>query len=244
MRLRSDDGMPVYRLPPQPVFPSASEAEPSGLLAIGGDLSPERLLAAYASGIFPWYSEGEPLLWFSPEPRTVLRTNELRPDRGMRRTLGKTEFTLRLDTCFETVMRRCAEQPRGGAAGTWITRDMIRAYCLLHELGFAHSAEAWEGDELVGGVYGVSMGAYFAGESMFHTRSGASLAALTALVTQLHAWGIVLFDCQTPSAHVARLGATAWPRRQFLRELSRLVRKPTRRGRWRFDDTLTARAKK
>jgi len=232
--------MPVYRLPPQPVFPPASDAEPNGLLAVGGDLSPERLLAAYCQGIFPWYAEGEPLLWFSPEPRTVILTDELRPDRGMRRTLRRANFTLRLDSDFERVIRSCAEQRRADAAGTWITRDMIRAYCDLHELGFAHSAEAWEGDELVGGVYGVSVGAYFAGESMFHRRSGASIAALVALLLQLRAWRIELFDCQMHSAHVARLGAQAWPRRRFLRELRRAARHPTRRGVWTFDAALAS----
>ena len=230
--------MPVYRLPSEPLFPPASEAEPSGLLAVGGDLSPERLLAAYSEGIFPWYSEGEPLLWFSPDPRMVLLTDRLRPDRGMRRTLKKADFDLRLDGDFELVMKACAEQPRPGAPGTWITRDMVRAYCRLHELGFAHSAEAWRDDELVGGVYGVSVGGYFAGESMFHRRSGASIAALVALLLQLRAWGVTLFDCQTYSAHVARLGARPWPRRRFIHELRRAWHRPTRRGRWGFDESF------
>ena len=231
--------MPVYRLPAEPLFPPASDAEPSGLLAVGGDLSTERLLAAYGEGIFPWYSEGEPLLWFSPDPRMVLLTDRLRPDRGMRRTLKKVDFELRLDGDFERVMRACAEQPRPGAQGTWITRDMIRGYCRLHELGFAHSAEAWDDGELVGGVYGVSVGAYFAGESMFHRRSGASIAALVALLLQLSAWGVTLFDCQTHSEHVARLGAEPWPRRRFIQALRRAWHEPTRRGRWSFDTTFT-----
>jgi leucyl/phenylalanyl-tRNA--protein transferase len=230
--------MPVYRLPSQPIFPPASEAEPSGLLAVGGDLSSERLLAAYREGIFPWYSEGEPLLWFSPDPRTVLLTEQLRPDRGMRRTLRKADFTLRLDGDFERVMRACAEQPRSGGPGTWITREMIRAYCGLHELGLAHSAEAWQNGELVGGIYGVNVGAYFAGESMFHRRSGASIAALVALLLQLQVWGVTLFDCQTYSAHVERLGARPWPRARFIQELRRAWQKPTRRGTWSFDATF------
>ena len=230
--------MPVYRLGRDPVFPLPSEAEPSGLLAVGGDLSPERLLAAYASGIFPWYSEGEPILWFSPDPRMVLHTDGLRPDRGMRRTLRNADFTLRMDTAFERVMRACAVAPRPGAEGTWITNDMLEAYCRLHELGFAHSVEAWVGDELAGGVYGVSIGALFAGESMFHVRTGASLAALVALLLQLRAWGVRLFDCQTHSAHAERLGASLVRRRAYLADLRRALEQPTRRGRWTFDENI------
>jgi leucyl/phenylalanyl-tRNA--protein transferase len=230
--------MPVYRLGRDPVFPLPSEAEASGLLAVGGDLSSERLLAAYASGIFPWYSEGEPILWFSPDPRMVLHTDALRPDRGMRRTLRKADFTLRMDTAFERVIRSCAAQPRDGAVGTWITRDMLAAYCRLHELGFAHSVEAWAGNELVGGLYGVSIGALFAGESMFHVVSGASLAALVALVLQLRAWDIRLFDCQTHSAHAERLGASLVRRRAYLADLRLALARPTRRGRWSFDENV------
>jgi leucyl/phenylalanyl-tRNA---protein transferase len=230
--------MPVYRLPDDLIFPPASEAEPSGLLAVGGDLSPERLLLAYSRGIFPWYSEGEPLLWFSPDPRTVVLPSRVQPDRGMRRTLGKATVTCTLDRAFDRVIRACAEQPRSGASGTWITDDMIEAYCRLHELGFAHSVEAWDEDTLVGGVYGVCIGTYFAGESMFHRRTGASIAALLSLLVQLRAWGITLFDCQTHSPHVARLGAESWPRRRFLHALHRAWGAPTRLGPWTFDKSL------
>ena len=230
--------MPIYRLGDEPIFPPASHAETGGLLAVGGDLSPERLLGAYSRGIFPWYSEGEPILWFSPDPRMVLETDQLRVDRGMRRNLRGTSFDLRLDTAFDRVVRACA-RARRREAGTWITSDMIDAYGHLHELGFAHSAEAWEGDELVGGVYGVGLGDYFAGESMFHLRMGASLAALIALVMQLHAWGVRLFDCQTYSAHAARFGAAQWPRRVFLGRLRSAIEAPTRRGKWRFDKNLS-----
>jgi leucyl/phenylalanyl-tRNA--protein transferase len=233
--------VPVYRLRREPVFPPPAHAEPGGLLAVGGDLSPERLLTAYSLGIFPWYAEGEPILWFSPDPRIVLPTDALAPDRGMRRNLRKVDeadFTLRMDSDFEAVIRACASAPRPGLPGTWITSEMIAAYCRLHELGFAHSVEAWSGGELVGGVYGVGIGAYFAGESMFHRRTGASLVALVALVLQLRAWGVVMFDCQTASPHVARLGAQTWTRRRFLRALERAVAAPTRRGRWTFDADL------
>jgi leucyl/phenylalanyl-tRNA--protein transferase len=230
--------VPVYRLREEPVFPPPAHAEPSGLLAVGGDLSPERLLTAYCRGIFPWFGEGEPILWFSPDPRAVIPTADLRPDRGMRRSLEKADFTLRMDSAFEDVIRACAEAPRPGLPGTWITGEMIDAYCRLHELGFAHSVEAYSDGELVGGVYGVGIGAYFAGESMFHRRTGASLSALVALVLQLRAWGVSLFDCQTPSPHVGRLGAQAWPRRRFLHALEHAVAAPTRRGLWTFDADL------
>jgi len=236
--------VPVYRLREEPVFPPPSEAEPSGLLAVGGDLSPLRLLVAYSRGIFPWYGEGEPILWFSPDPRMVLRPGALAPDRGMRRTLARHDFELRMDECFADVIRACAEAPRAGAAGTWITADMNAAYCALHELGFAHSVEAWQGGELVGGVYGVALGGYFAAESVFHRRSGASIAALVALVMQLGAWGFELFDCQTYSHHAERLGAGNWPRSRFLDELRAALTHPTRRGRWSFDRDLVARAQR
>jgi len=227
--------MPVYRLASHPAFPPPSHAEPSGLLAVEGDLSPERLLAAYRNGIFPWYNEGEPILWFSPDPRMVLRADELRVPRGVRRNVSAHAFELRLDTAFEAVVVACAESPRHGQDGTWITAEMIAAYVRLHELGYAHSSEAWLDGELVGGAYGVSLGATFSGESMFHRTTGASLAALIGLVSQLERWGITLVDCQTYTPHFARLGATEWPRDVFLAELARALAKPTRRGVWRFD---------
>jgi leucyl/phenylalanyl-tRNA--protein transferase len=230
--------MPVYRLCDEPIFPPAADAEPSGLLAVGGDLSPVRLLVAYASGIFPWYSDGEPILWFSPDPRMVLEPEGLRPDRGMRRNLEGVDFELRMDSDFERVIRACAGARRPDAAGTWITPEMIRAYCELHDLGFAHSVEAWQDGELVGGVYGVALGTYFSGESMFHARAGASIAALVALVVQLRVWGFRIFDCQTYSRHVERLGARPWLRRRFLDALSVAVAEPTRRGRWSFDPRI------
>jgi leucyl/phenylalanyl-tRNA--protein transferase len=230
--------MAVYRLREEPVFPPACEAEPNGLLAVGGDLTPVRLLVAYSRGIFPWYSEGDPILWFSPDPRMILVPEELRPDRGMRRNLDKAEFELRLDFDFERVIHACAKAPRAGADGTWITTNMMKAYCRLHELGFAHSVEAWDGQELVGGAYGVAIGSYFAGESMFYRRTGASVAALVGLIVQLGAWGFRLFDCQTYSHHVERLGARPWPRRRFLHALRRAVSEPTRRGTWTFDSEL------
>lgn len=228
--------MPVYLLDRTDTFPPATEAEASGLLAVGGDLRPSRLLRAYSEGIFPWYSEGEPILWFSPDPRTVIETDRVRIGRGMRRTLaGAGNLELTMDTAFPRVIRACARVRRVGQSGTWITADMIEAYERLHVAGYAHSVEAWAGDRLVGGLYGISLGGYFAGESMFHLVSGASLLALVALLRQLAAWDVGVFDCQMHTPHVGRLGAQAWPRRVFLRRLRDALKRPTRRGRWSFD---------
>jgi len=228
--------MPVYLLDRTDTFPPATDAEASGLLAVGGDLRPSRLLRAYCEGIFPWYCEGEPILWFSPDPRTVIETDRVRIGRGMRRTLATTaELELTMDTAFSRVIRACARVRRSGQSGTWITSDMIDAYERLHEEGYAHSVEAWAEDRLVGGLYGVSIGGYFAGESMFHLVTGASLRALIALLAQLAEWDIRLFDCQMHTPHVGRLGAQSWPRRLFLRRLTEASSRPTRRGRWSFD---------
>ncbi len=230
--------MPVYSLDEALWFPDPNDAEAHGLLAIGGDLSTERLLLAYRHGIFPWYSDNEPILWFSPDPRVVLYPSRSRLDRSARRTLARAGYRLTMDRAFDRVIRLCAGIARKGQRGTWITADMIEAYCRLHETGFAHSVEAWDGGELVGGLYGVGLGRYFAGESMFRLRDGASLLALVALLRQLAAWGFTLFDCQVPSAHVARMGAVARPRRRFLEELRVALQGPTRRGAWRFEIPL------
>jgi leucyl/phenylalanyl-tRNA--protein transferase len=228
--------VPVYLLDRTPRFPPPGHAEPSGLLAVGGDLEPARLLAAYASGIFPWYSDDEPILWFSPDPRAVIVPGALTLSRGVRRTLrGAERLRLTMDTAFGDVIRGCAAAPRPGQDGTWITPDMIEAYARLHELGFAHSVEAWDEERLVGGLYGVSLGRYFAAESMFRKVSGASLAALVALAKQLHGWKFELIDCQMFTPHVGRLGAELWPRTRFLARLEAALSGPTRRGRWSFD---------
>lgn len=226
--------MVIYRLGPEPTFPPASEAEPSGLIAVGGDLSPERLLAAYASGIFPWYEE-PPVLWFSPDPRAVLPLPRLHVARRLRRTLRQGRFTFTLDGAFSRVIRSCAAARHGGGRGTWITPEMIEAYEALQELGIAHSAESWRDGALVGGVYGVSLGAAFFAESMFHRERDASKAALCALVWQLEAWRFELFDCQVSSPHLTRLGAEEWPRPRFVAALHQALAKPTRRGRWQLD---------
>ncbi len=226
---------PVYRLGPEPVFPPVEDADPSGLLAVGGDLEPERLLEAYARGIFPWYDEDQPILWHAPDPRMVLLPSELRVSRSLARTVRRKPFELTLDTAFESVMRCCAESPRPGACGTWITSDMLEAYVRLHRLGFAHSAEAWEGSELVGGLYGVSLGGAFFGESMFARRTDASKVAFAALVRQLEAWNFDLVDCQMYTEHLARFGAEERPRSWFSRRLAAALEKPTRRGAWSFE---------
>ncbi len=227
--------MPVFQLGKELAFPPPEEAEPGGLLAVGGDLEPERLLLAYSLGIFPWYDEELPILWHSPDPRMVLRPGELRVSRSLRKVLRAGRFELALDTAFEQVIRACAESPRPGAPGTWITEDMITAYLRLHELGFAHSAEAREEGALVGGLYGVSLGSCFFGESMFALRSDASKVAFVALVRQLERWGVDLVDCQVHTDHLARFGASDWPRARFLEELRRGLEKPTQRGRWCLD---------
>jgi leucyl/phenylalanyl-tRNA--protein transferase len=222
----------IYRLDARPVFPPPSEADPSGLLAIGGDLSSRRLLAAYAAGIFPWYEDPEPILWFSPDPRWLLLPSELHVPRRLTRTQRQARLEVTFDRAFDRVIRGCASAPRADAPGTWITPDMLEAYQELFALGFAHSAEAWQAGELVGGVYGVSLGGAFFGESMFTLRPDASKIALVTLVRQLGAWGFDFLDCQVHTPHLEKLGARAWPRADFLRALEAALRRETRRGPW------------
>jgi leucyl/phenylalanyl-tRNA--protein transferase len=228
----------IVRLGPELVFPHPDEAEPDGLLAVGGDLEPERLLLAYAHGIFPWYSEGMPILWHSPDPRTVLLPHRIHLPRSLRKTLRLGRYSVHLDRSFARVIERCALVERPDADGTWITRDMRDAYLHLHELGFAHSVEAWDEEGLAGGLYGVSLGGVFFGESMFADRSDASKVAFARLVAQLERWSFDLIDCQVHTEHLARFGAEPWSRRRFLDVLARSVVRPTRRGTWRFDPEL------
>jgi leucyl/phenylalanyl-tRNA---protein transferase len=227
--------VPIYRLPREPVFPEPAEAEADGLLAVGGDLSPERLLQAYASGIFPWFSPGNPILWWSPDPRMVLLPGALHVPRSLQRTLARGTFKVRADTAFSQVIRRCADAPRPGQDGTWITDAMVHAYERLHRLGFAHSFEAWEGDALAGGLYGVSLGGAFFGESMYADRPDASKVAFVRSVEWLAARGFELVDCQVKTEHLARFGAREIPRREFLERLERALEKPTLQGRWEVD---------
>ncbi len=206
-----------------------------GPLAVGGDLRPDRLLLAYSLGIFPWYGPGEPIQWHSPDPRMVLLANELRVTRSLRRTLRKGRFRLTLDTAFGAVVEACAQTPRPGQDGTWITDEMKAAYLKLHERGLAHSAEAWDGDDLVGGLYGVSLGAAFFGESMFTHVPEASKVSFVTFTEQLERWGIRLVDCQVYTEHLARFGAREWPRSEFLAALRVALEVPARVGPWRFD---------
>lgn len=205
-------------------FPDPARAlqEPNGLLAFGGDLSPARLLAAYGQGIFPWFSEGEPILWWSPDPRCVFRTDRLVANRSLRRALAGLPWRVTADRAFARVIAACAA-PRSGQRGTWISPAMIAAYTELHALGHAHSVEVWEGEQLVGGVYGVAVGRLFCGESMFSTRSGGSKLALVALARLLREHGAPLIDAQVSNPHLLGLGAMEVPRVTFLAQVSALV---------------------
>ncbi len=227
--------MPIYRLPREPVFPDPARAEADGLLAVGGDLSPERLLAAYAAGIFPWYGPGSPILWWSPDPRLVLEPARLHVARSLQKTMRQGRYRVSADEAFERVIERCASRPRPGQDGTWITDDMLRAYVRLHQLGFAHSFEAWQGNELAGGLYGVSLGVAFFGESMFADAPDASKVAFVTAVEWLAARGIDLLDCQVATRHLERFGARGVSRDEFLARLARALRRPTLRGRWALD---------
>jgi leucyl/phenylalanyl-tRNA---protein transferase len=220
-------------------FPPLARAldEPNGLLAAGGDLSAGRLLEAYGRGVFPWYSEGEPILWWSPDPRMVLFPAELKVSRSLGKTLKKGAHEIRVDSAFEDVMQGCA-QPRPGQCGTWITQDMVRAYCRLHRLGHAHSVETWIGGELAGGLYGVALGRAFFGESMFARASDASKIALVHLVHQLQRWEFGMIDCQMNTPLLGAFGAREIPRAEFSRRLAELVNYPGRIGRWQFDHGL------
>jgi leucyl/phenylalanyl-tRNA--protein transferase len=231
--------MTVYRLDDGVAFPPVENAEPGGLLAVGGDLRPERLIHAYASGIFPWYDE-PPILWFAPERRMVLDPAAIHVSRRLRRTLRQGHFELTLDRAFRQVIQACAEAPRPGQHGTWIVPDMIDAYVELHELGLAHSCEAWRGKQLVGGIYGVSLGHAFFGESMFHRVRDASKAALVGLCWQLAAWDFPLFDCQLHTDHLETLGASEVGRDAFSAMLARVLRGPTRRGSWDLEPDILA----
>jgi leucyl/phenylalanyl-tRNA--protein transferase len=201
---------------------------------VGGDLRPERLLLAYSMGIFPW--QGEPLHWHSPDPRMVLLADELVVARSLRRTMRRGLFHITLDTAFTEVMAACATVPRPGQDGTWITPAMVESYTELHRRGVAHSAEAWKDRSLVGGLYGLSLGTAFFGESMFALEANASKVAFVALVEQLHLWGLPLVDCQVYTPHLESFGAREWPRRDFLAALHAALDRPTRLGPWRFDD--------
>ena len=221
---------------PDAPFPPVETAlrDPDGLLAAGGDLSPGRLLNAYRLGIFPWFSEGEPILWWSPDPRIVFRTDGVHLSRRFRRQLRGSGWVARADTAFVDVVTACASMPRPGQDGTWITAGMQRAYAELHRLGHAHSVEVFDGaGRLVGGIYGVAVGRMFFGESMVSLVSGGSKAALAALALRLHEWDWPLIDAQVENPHLLRMGGEILPRPGFLSEIEALTAAPGRIGTWR-----------
>ncbi|MFQ5935174.1 MAG: leucyl/phenylalanyl-tRNA--protein transferase [Acidiferrobacterales bacterium] len=219
-------------------FPPVQFASPEGLLAIGGDLRSERLLEAYRHGIFPWYSEGQPILWWSPDPRSVLLPSEVKISRSLGKTLRRGRYRVTVDTAFEAVIHACAKPREQNPGGTWITPEMIDAYCRLHKQGYAHSVESWTGDDIVGGLYGVALGGAFFGESMFSRETDASKVALAYLAKQLDSWGFVQIDCQLPSAHLGTLGARVVRRREFMRLLDAALALPDRLGPWRLAANL------
>lgn len=208
-------------------------AKPNGLLVAGGDLSPQRLIEAYRHGIFPWFNADEPILWWSPDPRMVLLPSELKISRSLKKTLNKNNYEIRMDSAFSQVMQACAA-PRKGQSGTWIHPEMISAYAALHEIGLAHSVETWVDDELVGGLYGISQGKMFFGESMFSCIPDASKIAFVHLVKQLQRWNFDMIDCQMKTAHLASFGAREISRTEFSQRLGELVDYPERIGKWCF----------
>lgn len=214
-------------------FPPVEQAlrDPPGLLCAGGDLSPQRLELAYRHGIFPWYEAGSPILWWSPDPRTVLRPDTLHISRSLRRRLNRRDYHVTMDLAFDAVLAGCAA-PRGDEQGTWITPEMALAYGRLHQLGLAHSVEVWIGDELAGGLYGVAIGGCFFGESMFSRRSGGSKIAMVHLLAQMQAWDMPLLDCQLHNPHLASLGARPMRRSAFLAELEVLTARPSHPAPW------------
>lgn len=220
-------------------FPDVSLAlvEPNGLLAIGGDLSETRLLSAYRRGIFPWYNEDQPILWWSPDPRAVLFPEQLRVSRSLRKTLRKQIFTIKFDTAFEQVISACAA-PRPAQSGTWISEEMRMAYIRLHQAGHAHCMECWQGDNLVGGLYGIAIGQVFFGESMFSRVTDASKVAFVYLLRHLQARGFGLIDCQVSSAHLTSLGACDIQRSEFIQLLDKYCSQPGWTGAWQVDPVV------
>jgi leucyl/phenylalanyl-tRNA--protein transferase len=220
-------------------FPPVERAlrEPNGLLAAGGDLSPERLVQAYARGIFPWFGDEDPLLWWSPDPRMVLFAGELHVARSLKRVLRSGRFAVTFDRAFTDVMRGCAE-PRADGAGTWITASMHAAYSELHRRGLAHSVEVWREGRLAGGLYGVALGRMFYGESMFTRETNASKVALVTTARQLARWGFEMIDCQMSTAHLASFGAREVPRAAFVERVRALIRLPSHQDPWAVDPDL------
>lgn len=226
--------MPIYLLSDDIAFPPPHLAAKEGILAVGGDLSQKRLLLAYSMGIFPWYSEDEPIMWWSPDPRLVLFPDDFRVSRSLQKMMRKGIFKVTMDTAFDRVISECARIRRENDEGTWIIGDMNQAYCRLHDAGFAHSVETWQDGKLVGGLYGISLGRSFFGESMFARTSNASKVAFVALVEYLKALDFDMVDCQVTTEHLLNFGAKEIPRSLFLSELEQSLKLPTLRGKWSF----------
>lgn len=226
--------MPVFLLSDSLAFPSPELAREDGLLAVGGDLSEKRLLLAYRTGIFPWFSDGDPIIWWSPDPRLVLFPTEIKVSKRFQRVLRQDIFHVTMDTAFEQVIRSCSQIRRKGDPGTWIVPEMIDAYCRLHAAGYAHSVEAWRDGVLAGGLYGISLGRCFFGESMFSRVSNASKVAFVRMVDHLNRLSFPLIDCQVRTEHLMRFGARMISRRRFLNLLAHSLSEPTIRGKWRF----------
>ncbi|MEN8142970.1 MAG: leucyl/phenylalanyl-tRNA--protein transferase [Thermodesulfobacteriota bacterium] len=224
--------MPVFQLDESISFPPPQMAREDGLLAVGGDLSPERLLLAYHLGIFPWYSPGEPILWWSPDPRLVLFPDDFHLSKSLARTIKRKTFKVTFDTAFVEVIGNCAKTRESQGDGTWIDEEMIAAYCTLHELGYAHSVECWQDDELAGGLYGISLGGVFFGESMFSLKPDSSKVAMATLVEKLRYWEFDMIDCQIGTTHLKSLGAEEISGAEFGERLALSVDKPTMIGNW------------
>jgi len=234
--------MTVFYLTDKILFPPVHYAEPSGILAVGGDLAPERLLEAYSRGIFPWFSDDSPIIWWSPDPRFVVYPGKVKVSRSMRKVLERGIFRITFDTAFMEVVTECS-MPRKHEQGTWITEDMIEAYVKLHAMGFAHSVEAWNGDTLAGGLYGVSLGRVFFGESMFSRESNASKAAFITLAINLRRSGFDIIDSQVHTDHLESLGAFEMPREEFIGIIKKSLSAETIKGNWGdnrlFDSVLS-----
>ncbi|MEZ4250883.1 MAG: leucyl/phenylalanyl-tRNA--protein transferase [Polyangiales bacterium] len=224
--------MPVYLLGEDIAFPPAELANRDGVVAVGGDFRPERLLLAYRSGIFPWPVEGMPLLWFSPDPRFVLDLREVHVGRSLRKEMRRSPYRITFDQAFDEVLAGCADTPRPGQTGTWITDELFEGYSRMHRLGYAHSVEAWQGDRLVGGLYGIALGRAFFGESMFAHAPDASKIAFATLCGNLRARDFLFVDCQVHTEHLERFGAKEIPRKRFLRWLLEALEAPTKPGAW------------
>jgi leucyl/phenylalanyl-tRNA--protein transferase len=224
--------MPVYSLTDKLVFPNPNKAVEDGLLAVGGDLSCERLLLAYSQGIFPWYSTGDPILWWSPDPRIVLFPNKFRIYKSFKQTLRNKQYTVKYDSAFEKVINACSKITRLGQDGTWITSEMKEAYIHLNQLGYAHSVETYIDGELAGGLYGISLGRVFFGESMFFYQRDASKIAFYCLIQKLIEWEFHFIDAQVETGHLLNLGAEPIPRKEFLVLLTRALNYPTVKGKW------------